>query len=124
MKVKELIDGLSKYPDHLDDTITIEKHDKNQLCCSATVPVKGWQFGFDWEHNQTILKPEIDLCTSWDVMEKQLHDSLEKMSNRLINNTTVASRMHRLIESDMKDDDPLKKKLQDMLKGMINSVYN
>lgn len=122
MKVKELIDGLSKYPDHFNDTVTIDKKDTNQLSCNCTVPVKSWQFGFDWEHDQVILFPEVDLSTSYDVMEKKLYDSLRKASTRLLNHNTIASRMARLIESDMKDDDPLKKKLQELIKGLFDLV--
>ena len=115
MKVKEFIEELSCYPKHGDDVITVEKHDKNQLCCFGTVPIKRWQFGFDWEHGQVILEPEVDLCTSLDVQNEMVHKQIDDNIQRLMKHSLLASRMARMIY-ERETDDGLKRELIDMLK--------
>ncbi len=97
-----------------DWEITVRKHDKWQLCCNTTVPVKSAYPGLDWTHNQFILEPEVELVTSASEIDKAMSDKVADYSHRLTHHLVVAAQLARMIQEI--PDEGLRTRIHEKLK--------
>lgn len=94
--------------------LTVRKHDKWQLRCNTTVPVKSARPGFDWTHEQFILEPEVELVTSASEIDKAMRDKVKDYSNRLTQHLVVAAQLARMIQDI--PDEALRNRIHEKLK--------
>ena len=113
MTVGEFIELAKGREDH---KLTVRKHDKWQLCCNTTVPVKAAYPGLDWTHNQFILEPEIQLVTSADEVSMALSEKLKDYSHRLTRHLSIAAEIAMLLKEI--PDEGLRNRIHDLLKEL------
>lgn len=113
MTVGEFIE---KAKGHEDCELVVRKHDKWQLSCNTTVPVKSAHVGFDWTDGQFILEPVVDLVTSADEVNKAMSEKLKDYSSRLTGNLATASRISMML-TEIPDED-LRNRIHEELKGI------
>jgi hypothetical protein len=101
---------------HEDCELVVRKHDKWQLSCNTTVPVKSAHVGFDWTMGQFILEPEIQLVTSADEVSMALSEKLKDYSSRLTQHLSTASRIAMMLKEI--PDESLRSRIHEELKGL------
>lgn len=108
MTVNEFIAGIEKLKQHYHDigeySITVHKQDKNQLCCSTTVPVKDFRTGFDWTMNQIVLEPSVKLTTHPDETRDAMIEKLNQYSKDLTRHMSLAATLARMLK-DIPDEE-------------------
>ena len=113
MTVGEFIELAKGREDH---KLTVRKHDKWQLSCNTTIPVKAAYPGLDWTHNQFILEPAVELVTSADEISKALHDKVVDYSHRLTRHISIAAQIAMLLKDI--PDEGLRNRIHDLLKEL------
>lgn len=108
MTVNEFITGIEELKQHYRDigeySITVHKQDKNQLCCSTTVPVKDFRTGFDWTMNQIVLEPSVKLTTHPDETRDAMIERLNQYSKDLTRHMSLAATLARMLK-DIPDEE-------------------
>lgn len=108
MTVDEFIKGIEelkqRYRDLGNYSITVHKQDKNQLCCSTTVPVKDFRTGFDWTMNQIVLEPSVKLTTHPDETRDAMIERLNQYSKDLTRHMSLAATLARMLK-DIPDEE-------------------
>ena len=93
------MEGLKKhYRDLGEYSITVHKHDKEQLSCSTTVPVESCNVGFDWTMNQIILEPSVKLTTHPDETQESLRKKLWEMYHEETRHKSLAATLARMLD--------------------------
>lgn len=113
MTVGELVE---KAKGREDWKLTVRKHDKWQLSCSTTVPVKTAHPGLDWTHGEFIIEPETDLVTSADEVSKAMGQKIEDYSHRLTRHLMIAADLARMIQAI--PDEALRTRIHEKLKEL------
>ena len=108
MTVDEFIkkmEGLKEHYRNLGEySITVHKHDKEQLSCSTTVPVESCNVGFDWTMNQIVLEPSVKLTTHPDETRDAMLGKLSQYSKDLTRHMSLAATLARMLK-DIPDDE-------------------
>ena len=108
MTVDEFIGKIDKlkqrYRDLGEYSITVHKHDKEQLSCSTTVPVESCNVGFDWTMNQIVLEPSVKLTTHPDETRDAMIGKLNQYSKDLTRHMSLAATLARMLK-DIPDEE-------------------
>lgn len=99
-----------------DWELTVHKHDKWQLRCNSTVPVKDAGPGLDWTHGQFILEPSVELVTSASEIDRAMSDKIADYSHRLTQHLIIAADLARMIQEI--PDEGLRTRIHEKLKEM------
>ena len=118
MTVNELIHDIDRLKAHYSDieeySVTVRKHDKDQLSCSTTVPVESCNVGFDWTMNQLVLVPSLRLTTHPDETQEALKRKLWEMYHEKTRHLSLVASLSKMVK-DIKDED-VRKRFEDVLK--------
>ena len=99
------LEGLKKHYHNLGEySITVHKHDKEQLSCSTTVPVESCNVGFDWTMNQIILEPSVKLTTHPDETREAWRKKLWEMYHERTRHMSLAANLARMLK-DIPDEE-------------------
>jgi len=108
MTVDEFIAGIEELKQYYRDigeySITVHKHDKNQLSCFTTVPVESCDVGFDWTTNQLVLEPSVKLTTHPDETRDAMIGKLSQYSKDLTRHMSLAATLARMLK-DIPDEE-------------------
>lgn len=109
------LEGLKKHYHNLGEySITVHKHDKEQLSCSTTVPVESCNVGFDWTMDQIVLEPSVKLTTHPDETQEALRKKLWEMYHEKTRHMSLAATLARML--DEIPDEELRNKFHAVLK--------
>ena len=118
MTVDEFIKKMEGLKEHYRDlgeySITVHKHDKEQLSCSTTVPVESCNLGFDWTMNQIILEPSVKLTTHPDETREAMGKKLWEMYHEGTRHKSLAAKLARML--DEISDEEVRNKFHAVLK--------
>ena len=118
MTVNEFIKKMEGLKEHYRDlgeySITVHKHDKEQLSCSTTVPVESCNVGFDWTMNQIVLEPSVRLTTHPDETRDAMLGKLSQYSKDLTRHMSLAATLARMLK-DIPDEE-VRKRFHEVLK--------
>ena len=101
---------------HEDCELVVRKHDKWQLSCNTTVPVKYAHVGFDWTDGQFILEPKTQLVTSADEVNMALREKAKDYSSRLTRVLSIGARIAMMLKEI--PDENLRNRIHEELKGL------
>ena len=101
---------------HEDCELVVRKHDKWQLSCNTTVPVKNAHVGFDWTMGQFILETKTQLVTSADAVSASLSEKLKDYSSRLTRVLSIGARIAMMLKEI--PDENLRNRIHEELKGL------
>ena len=110
-KIKEL----KKYYHNIGEySITVHKHDKNQLTCSTTVPINSFGIGFDYTMNQIVLEPSIKLNTHPDVTKDNMFKKVNQYSQDSIRHMSLVASLSKMLNEI--PDENVRNKFHEVLK--------
>lgn len=80
-----------------DLELTIEKSDRDQACCCATVPLASVFRGFDWQHRQIVLTPAVKLVTDAGVVNEGMKKRMLEYADRCLQYMKLAARISAIV---------------------------
>lgn len=102
-----------------DLELTIEKSDRDQVCCCATVPLASVFKGFDWLSGQVVLAPGVKLATDVGVVNEGMKKRMLEYADRCLQYMKIAARISAIVNQmeDGEDKADLAKAVKEFVKN-------